>query len=61
MRGGTGGEILPPPHLTVVELRAFRPSHSPSALPPDAISTGNPYTGADATKRKEHEPSALSY
>jgi hypothetical protein len=29
--------MLPPPHLTVVELRAFRPSHSPSAPPPMAI------------------------
>jgi hypothetical protein len=25
--------MLPPSHLTVVELRAFRPSHSPSAPP----------------------------
>ncbi|WP_048115335.1 hypothetical protein, partial [Methanoculleus sp. MH98A] len=31
-RGDRGGG-MPPSHLTVVELRAFRPSHSPSAPP----------------------------
>ncbi len=31
---GTGeGGILPPPHLMVVELRFYEPSHSPSAPP----------------------------
>ncbi|KAF5038557.1 hypothetical protein DSECCO2_553030 [anaerobic digester metagenome] len=30
--------MLPPAHLTVVELRFYEPSHSPSAPPPMAIS-----------------------
>ncbi len=44
-------------HLTVLELRSFGPSHSPSAPPPMAISTGNPCMGVNDYEQKQRTKS----